>query len=386
MRYLMAGASGYSKLVNAVSLVGLSLGIMLMIVVSSVHNGLADERRERLLQFVPHAFLEIEEDMDAQFERIGAISDVVAVRQEFQGMAFMRRGSAQPLTLNLIGVDTAMKLNLELDFLDGELKQLGTDNAMVLSMALATRYGLAIDDEIDLTFVSSFSNGLKTQSGTFKVTGVFRSQTEVDALAAFVSLRVIKDSTLVETGKLGWNISVADPFAVEDLKIVEPKVVTWIDEYGEAFRAYQTERIAMYVLMTLVLMLASFNIIAGQAMLINVKRRDIAILTTIGASRRQLLTAFAIQGGSITVLGIALGVVLGLTISHYMHAIFDAVDDVLGISILEQTAFDELPARVAIYDVLGAILIALVLGIFALVKPLRLALLESPVYVLNRSG
>ena len=140
----------------------------------------------------------------------------------------------------------------------------------------------------------------------------------------------------------------------------------------------------MYLLMTLVLMLASFNIIAGQAMLINVKRADIAILATLGASRRQLLSAFAIQGGVITAAGIGVGLVLGLTIANNINVIFDTIDGALGIAILEQTAFTELPARVALFDVVGAVLIALVLGGFALVKPLRLALLESPAYVLNR--
>ena len=140
----------------------------------------------------------------------------------------------------------------------------------------------------------------------------------------------------------------------------------------------------MYLLMTLVLMLASFNIIAGQAMLINVKRADIAILATLGASRRQLLSAFAIQGGVITAVGIGVGLVLGLTIANNINVIFDTIDGALGIAILEQTAFTELPARVALFDVVGAVLIALVLGGFALVKPLRLALLESPAYVLNR--
>ena len=177
-----------------------------------------------------------------------------------------------------------------------------------------------------------------------------------------------------------------DPFRVSEMFVNESMVVTWIEKYGEAFRAYQLERSAMYILMTLVLMLASFNIVAGQAMLINIKRSDIAILSTIGASRRQLLGAFALQGGLITLSGITLGLVLGFVIAENINVIFDTFDELLGVSILEQSTFDELPSRIAPFDVIGAVAIAVVLGGIALVRPLRLALIESPVYALNRAA
>ena len=196
----------------------------------------------------------------------------------------------------------------------------------------------------------------------------------------------LSETPLQRTGKLGWNVSVTDPFRVSEVFVSDPTVVTWIEKYGEAFRAYQLERSAMYILMTLVLMLASFNIVAGQAMLINIKRSDIAILSTIGASRRQLLGAFALQGGLITLTGITLGLVLGFVIAENINVIFDTFDELLGVSILEQSTFDELPSRIAPFDVIGAVAIAVVLGGIALVRPLRLALIESPVYALNRAA
>lgn len=385
LRYLFLGTSGFSRLVNAISIIGLALGIMLMIVVASVFNGLTDERRDRLLRVVPHAFLAIEHFDVEQIKQIQSLEDVTDVQREFQGMSFVRGGDGVAITVDLVGIDLKSGAAQKLDFVQGDLVANGSANQVVLSRDLASRLGLSVDDHLDLTFVAPSRNGLKTQSATFVISGLFRFATEVDAGSAFVDIDAIVGTPLQKTGKLGWNVSVEDPFRVADVFEDDRTVVTWIDEYGEAFRAYQIERSAMYILMTLVLMLASFNIIAGQAMLINVKRSDIAILATIGASRRQLLGAFALQGGLITLTGISLGLALGFLIATNINVIFDTFDELLGVSILEQSTFDELPSRIAPLDVIGAVAIAVILGGIALVRPLRLALIESPVYALNRA-
>ena len=300
--------------------------------------------------------------------------------------ALVQGHASSPVTIELIGLDLANSGSSNLDFVEGSLTAENADSAIALPYFLASRLGVLLGDQVNLTFVAPTKSGLETRAASFKVEGLFQFSTELDANAAFVGLQALADKGLLATGKLGWNISVEDPFAVDTLFADDPRVVTWVDEHGEAFRAYQLERAAMYVLMTLVLMLASFNIIAGQAMLVNVKRSDIAILATMGASRRQLTRAFAIQGGAITLLGIVIGLMLGLAISFNINVIFDAIDDWLGISILEQTAFKELPARVALLDVLGAVVLAAIFGALALIKPLRIALRESPVFVLNRTG
>ena len=385
LRYLFVGASGFSKLVNTISIVGLALGIMLMIVVASVFNGLTDERRERLLRVVPHAFVASDQLLTTQIENIRSRSDVTNVHREFHGMSFIRGGDGVAITVDLIGIDLHEGAAKKLHFVRGGLVSGGPSNQVALSYNLASRLGLEVDDLIDLTFVSPTPHGLETDTATYVISGLFRFLTEVDAATAFVDIKSVIGTPLQKTGKLGWNVSVVDPFSVAGVFADDPTVVTWIDEYGEAFRAYQLERSAMYILMTLVLMLASFNIIAGQAMLINVKRADIAILATIGASRRQLLGAFAIQGGLITATGITLGLVLGVLVAENINVIFDTFDELLGVSILEQSAFDELPSRIDALDVVGAVAIAVVLGGFALIRPLRLALIESPVYALNRA-
>ncbi len=385
-RYLFVGASGFSKLVNAISIVGLALGIMLMIVVASVFNGLTDERRDRLLRVVPHAFLTADHFSKAQIDKISSMTDVTNVQREFQGMSFVRGGDGVTITVDLVGIDLEAGAAAKLGFVEGELVTDGAANQVALSRDLASRLGLTVGDRLDLTFVSPTPAGLQTQSATYIISGLFRFLTEVDAGSAFVDIDSIVGTPLQRTGKLGWNVSVTDPFRVSEVFVSDPTVVTWIEKYGEAFRAYQLERSAMYILMTLVLMLASFNIVAGQAMLINIKRSDIAILSTIGASRRQLLGAFALQGGLITLTGITLGLVLGFVIAENINVIFDTFDELLGVSILEQSTFDELPSRIAPFDVIGAVAIAVVLGGIALVRPLRLALIESPVYALNRAA
>lgn len=384
-RYLFSGASGFSKLVNSISVVGLTLGISLLIVVSSVHNGLADERRDRLLRVIPHAFLP-DPQLDQKLgEKLRAIEAVERVRREFRGLALIFGSEGTPVALDLIGIDLTSASEPYIDFFQGSLDSSNAGNQLAVSRNIARQQQLSLGDTVDLTFALPTETGLLTRSSSFELTGTFLMTSEVDALTVFVDIDAIRGSVLERTGTLGWNIEVDDPFQVAEYLAEIEGTTTWIDTHGEAFRAYQLERAAMYVLMTLVLLLAAFNIIASQAMLINVKRNDIAILATIGASRRQLMSAFAIQGGFITVLGIVLGVALGLLIAWNVNVIFDTVDELLGVSILEQSLFNQLPSRISPYDVFGAIGISLLLGGFALLRPLRLAFIENPVFVLNRA-
>ena len=384
IRYLFVGASGFSRLVNVVSIVGLAIGITLMIVVASVFNGLMDERRDRLLRVVPHAFLYAEHFDEVRINRLRSEEGFTQIQEEFRGMAFMQGREGAGLAVDVIGRDPG-NAPVASRFEEDESNQLNDSHHQIdVAFTLSSSLGLNVGDRVELTFIAPNTDGISTRTVSYEIARFVEVVSEIDAVAVYVDLASIRGTSLQRAGRLGWNVSVADPYRVDETFKGIEGVVTWIDEHGESFRAYQLERSSMFILMTLVLLLASFNIIAGQAMLINVKRTDIAILATMGASNRQLLGAFAIQGGLITLTGVSVGLGLGLAIASHINVIFDAFDDWLGISILEQSAFAELPARIAPSDVMLTIGIAVILGSFALVRPLRLALLESPVYVLNR--
>ena len=385
-RYLRAGGSGFSRLVNIISVIGLSLGITLMIVVSSVHHGLSAARQASLFDVVPHAFLNETDGTPSRMREILELEQVVDVAREFHGTVLVHGNNTVPLTFNLAAVESNVEALHKLPLKGGDNESLLSGNAIVIARSIAMYLGIEIGENLDLTFVKPSTHGLRTRTARFKVSGLFNEGIEVNIRSGYVNIDHLESLQLLDSGQVGWNISVADPVEVESVFEGVEGIVTWVDNHGEAFLFYRIERAVMYLVMTLVLLLAAFNIVAGQSMLINVKRKDIAILVTMGASRRQLLSAFAIQGCFITLLGIALGVIGGLSISLNFNAIFEMIDEALGVSLLEGSRFDAWPSQISTVDVVGAVVIATVLGGVALVRPISLALRENPVFALNRSS
>ena len=381
-RYLIAGSSGFSKLVNGVSLVGLMLGITVLIVVSSVHNGLRIELQDRLLSVVPHAFVPKAELSVDLLERLRSDPEVDTVQLEFRGVALIG-DETRSSNLEVVGVEQfsiGSESGATPSPSPNELAQ-----GIALPSLLAQDLKVELGDPVVLTLFGTTHDSVTTEVAQFTLNKTFYTGTEFDSSLAIVSLEALEFKGLIDFGNVGWNVSVFEPMHVEDTLAYVPGATTWVDVHGEKFRAFQFERISMYIVLTLVLMLASFNIIAAQSMLINIKRGDIAILTTLGLGQRQLSRIFLIQGGFIAVSGIALGVILGIVISSFVAEIFDVIDDIFDVAILEQSNFQYLPAKVDVLDVSVGVMLALLLSTYALIKPLRVALKESPVFVLNRA-
>ena len=382
-RYLRAGSAGFSKLVNVISFLGLTLGIALVIVVSSVHNGLSAELQNRLLNVVPHVFLPEEQLNELTKAQLVSLPEVISVDPEFQSLALIQ-GAGEQITTAIQGKSMASFEDGRLSVIEGNLDSI-VDGGIALTYMVANQLNLDLGDSVRVMFAEPSSQGLLTRSSTFKLAVLFTTGTEYDMDMALVDIDSIRDMDLVSVGQYGWHIRVKEPMTVEAVMSEFDDAVTWIDLHGETFKAFQFERIAMYLVMTLVLMLASFNIIAGQSMLVNIKRGDLAILATLGLNRRSLANAFLLQGGFIAVSGIITGIVLGLLIAWNVGYLFDLIDRLFGVAILDGSLFHELPAEVSLVDTVIGSLIAICLSAFALIKPLRRVLAESPASVLNRT-
>ena len=383
LRYLFSSRSGFSRLVNIISLFGLAIGIALVIVVSSVHHGLSSEIQRRLLEVVPHAFVPQEHMSEKAIEDLRSSPEVVSINPEFKSLVLLQ-GKTEQITTDIVAKPIDSLLNSNIRLLDGSIKQL-EQGGIAISQLLANNLDLNIGDLVRVMFVAPSEAGLTTQSASFILTTTFTTGTDTYAELAFVDIESINNMGLHFVGEMGWHIRVEDPMAIERVVAEYPQAITWIDQHGETFRALQFERIAMYLVMTLVLMLASFNIISGQAMLINVKRGDIAILVTLGMDQKNLAGAFLIQGGVIAVLGITSGLVLGILLALNIGHLFDSIDRLFGIAILDGSLFHELPAEISVLDTAIGTSVAIVLSLLALIQPLRRVLADDPALALNRT-
>ena len=377
-RYLFAGSSGYSSLVNWVSVIGLALGVMLFIVVSSVHNGLQVVTLERLLKTAPHATIDPELITSELLDRLAAEPNVLEVVDHFEEFALIQRpGDADGRVL--IGHQGYATQQLQQALVSGRSADI--NEGILISEAMAGM--LTVGDSVVLVLVSSDDGRLRPRFHRVPIVGTFKFNSQADYSNAFISLEKLDELGLRDPTKHGKRVFLHDPMEIETLGEKYPELQTWSKNYRELFRVYQLEKIVLYCLMFLVVVLASFNIVSGQAMLVNSKRSDIAIMTTMGSTHGFMLRVLAIQGMLVALFGIVAGVVLGVLIANYVGPIFDTFDDALGIPLLQDSPFSSLPAKVFVSDVVIGVVITVLLSSYAVLHPVWRLLNMDPVEELS---
>ena len=317
-RYLASRRNQYASFVNWVSFAGLALGVMVLTVVVSVMNGFDRELKSRLLGSVPHALAIPPRDWDFEVPYEPTPSHgVVSVARLFQGPAMISRGGAVT-ALALLGVDTDEADGLDLiedSIVDGSLGELfDARGGVMLGARLARALRIGVGDPVALVLMVPAANGARPRIERFTLLATFEVGAEPDATLAVVRFDDIERRGLLASGAAGWRLVFGDPLDVPmieaDLRSSLPpgwRLTTWMDNYGELFRAVGLEKTLMFVSLALVVAIAAFNIVSGQTMLVNEKRRDIAMLTTIGAPSRFLVEVFLVQGFSVAILGTGIG-------------------------------------------------------------------------------
>ena len=373
LRYLHRGKRGFSAFVNWVSVIGLALGVMLFIVISSIHNGLTELTQERLLKSIPHAFLPDEDKTADSLQQLASEDGVVEISDYFEGFVLLQADGNRDGVM-LIGHEKQATEALRNHMVRGEPERI--NQGILISEPMAIDYD--IGDPITIVFVAVRDGSFRPHIQRLELIGTFEFRSQADYSNAFVAISMLKEQGLLELGRYGKRIYLEDPMELSELESTYPDLQTWGETYEELFRAYQLEKVVLYVLMFLAVVLASFNIISGQAMLVSAKRGDIAIMSTMGAPPSHMLKVLAIQGLLVAFSGVLIGMCLGVLIAEYVDVLFDLFDDTLGITLLEGTAFSSLPTKIQPLDVTVGVIVALLLSAYAVVRPVWRLLQVNP--------
>ena len=393
-RYLTSRRNQYATFVNWVSFAGLALGVMVLTVVVSVMNGFDHELKSRLLGAVPHALVFPPPDWDFEVGYAPTVSGrILHVARVFQGPAMISRDGAAT-ALALLGVDQEEVDGLDLiadSIVQGSFDALFEgEGGIMLGAPLARALGLAVGDPVALVLMVAAENGARPRVERFTLRATFEVGAAPDARLALVRFDDIERRGLTASGAAGWRIAFADPMDVPmieaDLRAGLPpgwRLTTWIDNYGELFRAVGLEKTLMFVSLALVVAIAAFNIVSGQTMLVNEKRRDIAMLTTIGAPSRFLVEVFLVQGFSVAVIGTGVGLAAGVLIAWNVDPFVSAIEWLTGQNILSGTGFGRMPSVVLAGDLLVIGGLSLGLCFLAVLRPALKAVAENPARALH---
>lgn len=371
----------FLSFITLFSVTGIFLGVMALTVVSSVMNGFEAELKKRILGVLPHIVVQGDIDpalLQQQFPQVRQISPFL------QSEALVQ--SSRDLTGALLqGVDTtALPPFLAESLQQGDWQSFANSRYQVmLGSGLADQLRVRPGQKIRLILPTGGSYtpvGWMPRQRNFEVAGIIETGSEIDR--AVVILRLADLQKLTSEQRQFWRLSLADPFQAVGLtphiaavSSVE-KATDWRESHGKLFSAVAMEKAMMWLMLLLIVAVATFNIVSALVMMVTEKQREVAILKTQGMTDRQLFMVFAVQGMSHGVTGALFGAVAGVLLSWQLNNLMH----VLGIQLVPGL---QLPVLLRADDVLLIVLSALLLTALAVIYPAWRAVQVEPAEILR---
>ncbi|HEX8571297.1 MAG TPA: lipoprotein-releasing ABC transporter permease subunit [Allosphingosinicella sp.] len=402
-RYLLPGkGEGFIFLVAAISLVAVALGVAALIVVMSVMNGFRAELFDKIVGLNGHAVVQ------GYGGQLPDWRNIVRQARATPGVTAALPLIEQPLMVahegRVEGVvvrgmdrgDILRNQTLRGKVLAGSLEALrpGAGN-VAIGARLAEALGANVGGQVSLIS----PEGRTTPFGTvprivsYNVAAIFEVGV-YDYDKTFVVLPIEDAQTLLLMGDMVGMVEVQTDDAYRVGEILAPlraavsgeaAVSDWRSMNESLFEALQVERVAMFVILSIIILVAVFNILSSLIMLVRAKTRDIAILRTMGASRQGMMKIFVTVGVIIGSLGIVLGLILGSIFLFFRQGVVDAIQALTGQNLWDPSVrfLSELPSKTDPFEVAAIVLIALILSFLATLYPAWKAASTDPVQVLR---
>ena len=390
LRYTRArkgsGRNAFISFIALMSMAGIALGVAALIVVLSVMNGFQQELRNRILSVASHI----------EVRGIPALADWETVARQALGNPRVKAAAPYVLGQAMLsagevnrgvivrGIDPSREdtvADVGSHMRRGSLADLKPGGfGIVLGAEVARALGVLVGD----TVVAITPQGTVTPAGTlpriksFRVVGIFEiGMYEFDSGLALIDLADAQKLYRVD-GVSGVRLKLDDLFAAPAVARelartlrTDAELRDWTQSHANFFRAVQIEKRVMFIILTLIVAVAAFNIVSAQVMLVTDKQADIAILRTLGASPASILTIFVIQGALIGVIGTLIGVAGGVALALNVETVVPAIERTLGVTFLDKSIYyiSDLPSDLQRADVVTVAVIALVLALVATLYP-----------------
>ena len=402
LRYLRARRKeGFVSVISGFSLVGIALGVATLIIVMSVMNGFRHELLSRILGLNGHAVVQSFEGSLTQFDaataRVRAVPGVTRAAPIIDGQVMATSGgvSAGVIVRGMRKADLKSFTTVSNTLSEGALARYEGGDSVIIGARLADK--LRLEPGMTITLIAPKGNitpfGTTPRVKTYTIAGTFRiGMSEYDQTFIFMPLDEAQLYFNMENSVSGLEVMVQNPDQIESMiaplaKAAGPltRVLTWQDMNSSLFGALEVERNVMFLILTLIILVAALNIVSGLIMLVKDKGGDIAILRTMGATRGAVMRVFFISGASIGVIGTILGLVIGVVFCANIEEIRQFLSSLTGTTLFNPEIYflSRMPAEMNPSEVIAVVLMALGLSFLATLYPSWRAARLDPVEALR---
>lgn len=409
-RYLRARRrEGGVSVMTVISVVGITLAVFALIATFAVRSGFRHEFVQTILGANAHISVHSSTYLDARNNPSRAIKEFDAIAAEIRAVpgilraapiirgqlmaSFNGRNAGIEVFGERAGDLATLPLVATPETAEGDLARF--DDGVAIGSGVARELNARVGDRIKIIS----PDGVKTAFGTapriksYEVVYVFGvGRYDIDRTRVYMPFAEAqayfnREGTADEIEVLVAEPDLVDSYVLPLIKVAGPRAIvwTWWDSSGGFLQALQTEDNVMFVLMAILVLIASMNIISGLIMLVKNKGSDVGILRTMGLTEGSIMRIFFIVGASIGLVGTILGVILGCLFAIYIDPIFTFVNWALGGGVWDPSVryISQLPARLELSDVVTAIGLSLGLSFFATIFPARRAARMNPVEALR---
>ncbi len=403
-RYLRARrGERFVSVIAIFSLIGIALGVATLIIVMAVMSGFKDDLLSRILGLNGHLGVYAASssgltDYDELASRIRGLPGVVSATPVLEGQVLLTgpRENSGGLVRGITQADLRNLPSIAHNIRAGSLDDFHGNDAIAVGLTLAQRFGLVVGSKITLLS----PDGAVTAFGTvprvraYRVVAIFQAgMNEYDSTFTFLPLQAAQIFFQKPDAVTQIEVMVRDPEHVaavnRDIRAAlgdqAVRVIDWTQSNDSFFAAVQVEQNVMFLILTLIILVAAFNVVSSLIMMVKDKTSDIAVLRTLGAGRGAIMRIFLMCGASVGVTGTCVGTLLGVVFCLNIERIRQALQSLTGTTLFDPTVYylEHLPAKLDLATVLQVVAMALLLSLLATLYPSWRAARTDPVEALR---
>ncbi len=398
-KYLRSNKGGVFSFTTLLAIIGLSIGISSLIVVTSVMNGFEKELEDRILGVIPHSVISSDEPIDDYENLINQVKKDANILEastyiNTQGII---SSSYDTRGVSLIGIDPLKEKNMSIipDYmLVGDLNDLNEDNTIIIGSLLAAQIGAYIGDEVNITTsdIRTSLIGSYPRSVNLEVVGIFELKTEIDQYLTLIShstsqkIKNLKANQTtgirLKTNNL-FNADIITENIINNLDTNNLTYSSWKNTHGTLFEAIKFEKLLISLMLFLIIAVASILVLSTVVMTVKSKEREIGILLTLGASNKQIVLIFFTQGLIVTLIGIFVGILLGFLLIYNLNNFISVIESMLDRNLLEAYFINYFPYYINFGQIFLICFFSFLISLISSLIPSLRAVRLNPVEILR---